>query len=289
MLDRGGQGGGRKGGELLAGAAFPGDEDADALDELGGGAGAFGEKGIGGATSVEVGDGAGGDHGGEGWAEVLGAADELVAVHTGHEEVAEKEVEGAGGGALDDLDGGVRGPGGEDAVAAGFEQKGADGQAGFVVVDAEDGLLGAHACWDFLPGSPLGLRAAAVWRMDSEACEVAGPRDRSRWSLPGGDGRMQARGGACSYGVADVRDEALLSAPLGAVPPIAGRNDRNRGSLSERGVETDVRDRATVWAIGGGLGRRRASSFAAAAPSGRNRRQKGRDRRAAVLSQVRLW
>ena len=34
---------------------------------------------------------------------------------------------------------------GDDAVAAGFEQEGADGEDLFVVVDAEDRLLGAHA------------------------------------------------------------------------------------------------------------------------------------------------
>lgn len=155
LLRLGGDGGQGGGWQLLAGTAFTGDQDTDALDELGSGAGAFRKEGVGGAAPVEVGDGAGDNHGGERGAELLGAADKLVAIHAGHEEVAEKEVKGAGGGALDGLKRGVRGVRGEHAVAAGFEQKRSDGKAGFVVVDAKDRLFRAHV---------VSLLPRCVWR-----------------------------------------------------------------------------------------------------------------------------
>ena len=171
LLRAGGQRGGLGGdgcGELvsglvdrLLGAAFSGDEDADALDHLGGRAGTLGEKDVGGESAVEGADGSGDDHGGEAGVELLGAADELIAVHLGHEQVAEEKVDRTWEAALDYLEGVLRGACGKDAVATGFEEEGADREDLFVIVDAEDGLLWAHA-YSLLP---RGRSHATSWRM----------------------------------------------------------------------------------------------------------------------------
>ena len=76
--------------------------------------------------------------------ELLGSADEFVAVHLGHEEVAEQEVERTGDGVGDGVECFLGCGDGDDAVAAGFEEEGSDGEDLFVVVDAEDGFLRAH-------------------------------------------------------------------------------------------------------------------------------------------------
>jgi len=131
--------------EGFLGAALAGDKDADALDHLGGGAGTLGQKDIGGAGTIEGVDGAGDDHGGQRGVKLLGAADEFVAVHAGHQKIAEKKIERAGGRLLNDIERLLRAGDGDDAVAAGFEQEGADREYLFVVVDTEDRLLGAHA------------------------------------------------------------------------------------------------------------------------------------------------
>src|ERR1700738_3858739 len=81
---------------VLLGAAFAGYEDADAFDHLGGGAGTLGEEDVGVDSAVVQVHGAGDDHCGETGMEVLGAADQLVAVHLGHHEVAEQEIDAAG-------------------------------------------------------------------------------------------------------------------------------------------------------------------------------------------------
>ena len=82
--------------ERLLRAALAGYEDADALDHLGGRAGALGQKDVGAAGAVEGVDGAGDDHRGQAGMKLLGATDEFVAVHLRHEEIAEQQVEGAG-------------------------------------------------------------------------------------------------------------------------------------------------------------------------------------------------
>ena len=59
-------------------------------------AGALGQKDIGGAGAVEGVDGAGDDHRRQAGMKLLGAAHQFVAVHLGHEEIAEKKIERAG-------------------------------------------------------------------------------------------------------------------------------------------------------------------------------------------------
>ena len=161
----------RRGGQdVFAGAALAGDEDADAFEQFDWRAGAFGEEGVGAAGAFEAGDGAGDDHGGEVGVELLGAADELVAVHAGHEEVAEQEIEGAGEGIGDDLQGFFGAGNGVDFIAAaGFEEKGSDRENLFIVVDAEDGFFRAHGI-SVLPAATVG---GAAWRMGL-ACALAG-------------------------------------------------------------------------------------------------------------------
>jgi len=148
-------------GDSLLGAALAGDEDADALEDLCGGAAALGQEDVGGAGTVEGVDSAGDDHGGEAGVELLGAAYELVAIHLGHDEVGEQEVEAAGRAVLDEVECLVRGGCGYDAVAACFEEELADGEDLFVVIDAKDALPGTH-CSSLSAGA--GCRAA--WRID---------------------------------------------------------------------------------------------------------------------------
>ncbi len=86
--------------------------------------------------------------------EFLGAADELVAVHAGHEEVAEQEIQGAREGMRDDLEGFLGcADGGDFVAAAGLQEESSDGKGLFVVIDAEDGLLRAHGI-SVLPAGP---------------------------------------------------------------------------------------------------------------------------------------
>lgn len=73
---------------------------------------------------------------------MFGTTDELIAVHLRHDEITEQEIERAGCGLLDDLKGVGRGERRDDAVAAGFEEEGANGEYLFVVVYAENRLLG---------------------------------------------------------------------------------------------------------------------------------------------------
>ena len=129
----------------LLGASLAGYEDADAFDHLGCRACTLGEEGVCVAGAVEGVDGAGDDHRGKPRMELLGAADEFIAVHLGHDEVAEEQVDAAGYCAGDYLEGFVRGLSAEDAIAAGFEQEGSDREDLFVVINAENSFLGAHA------------------------------------------------------------------------------------------------------------------------------------------------
>ena len=107
--------------EDLLGAAFAGYEDANALDHLGGRAGSLGQKDIGGAGAVEGVDGAGDDHGRQAGMMMLGAADEFVAVHLRHEQVAEKKIERAGGRLVNDIERLLRAVDRDDAVATGLK------------------------------------------------------------------------------------------------------------------------------------------------------------------------
>ena len=87
----------------LLGAPFASHEDADALDHLCSGAGTLGQEDVCAAGAVEGVDCSGDDHRRKAGMELLGAADQLVAVHLRHEEIAEKQIESAGERLLDDL------------------------------------------------------------------------------------------------------------------------------------------------------------------------------------------
>jgi hypothetical protein len=80
-------------GNSLFGAALPGYEDADALDHFCGRGSTLGQEDVGVDSAVEGVDGARDNHRGKARVELLGAADEFVAVHLRHEEIAEQEIE----------------------------------------------------------------------------------------------------------------------------------------------------------------------------------------------------
>src|ERR1700757_2413147 len=103
---------------------------------------------------------------------LFGAAHQFIAVHLGHQEVAQDQVERAGKRSLEHLHRFLRGVDRDDAVATGFEQEGAYGEHLFVVVYAEDRLLGAHRV-SLLPEAPFWWLAAdrpagasADWPLD---------------------------------------------------------------------------------------------------------------------------
>jgi len=134
-------------------------EDSDTFDHLRGGRSAFGEEDIGVNGSIESIDGAGDDHRRQARMELFGAADEFVAVHLRHDEVAEDEIERAGEILIEKGQRLLRAVSSDDAIATSFEEEGADGENLFVVIYAEDGLLGAHAV-SLLPDTTLWWLAA---------------------------------------------------------------------------------------------------------------------------------
>lgn len=128
-------------GERLLRATLAGDEDANSLDHLGGRADSLRQKDVGGTGAVKGCDGARDNHRRKSRVQLFGAAHELVAIHLGHVEIAEEEIKGARYGLLDDLKGVMGRDSRDDAVAARFQQEGADRECLFVVVYAEDRLL----------------------------------------------------------------------------------------------------------------------------------------------------
>ena len=143
----------------LFGTALAGYEDADAFDHLCRRACALGEKDIGVKRAVEGVDGPGDDHRGKTRVELLGATDQFVTVHLRHQEIAENQVEGAGKRSLENFKRLLRCSYGDDAVTSGFEKEGADREDLFVIVYAENRLLGAHAV-SLLPDATLWWLAA---------------------------------------------------------------------------------------------------------------------------------
>ena len=148
--------------------------------------------------------------------ELFGATNEFVAVHLRHQEVAEEQIKRAGKRSLENLKRFLCRAGRDDAVAAGFEKEGADGENLFVVVYAEDRLLRAHAV-SLLPECHL-VVARGRWarqahllvcRRTASGCVRRLPRG------PAGYGRS-ARDGPSAPGEQKTEEsEALLSAPLG--------------------------------------------------------------------------
>jgi hypothetical protein len=117
-------------------------------------------------SAVEGIDRARDNHGGKTGVDLLGAANQFVAVHLGHQKVAEDQVECAGKRSLEDLEGLLRSIDCNDAVATGFEKEGADRENLLVVIYAKDRFLGAHAV-SLLPDATLWWLAAdgPVWRI----------------------------------------------------------------------------------------------------------------------------
>ena len=105
-------------------------------------------------SAVESIDGTRDDHGGKTGVDLLGAANQFVAVHLRHQEVAEDQVERTGKGSLEDLECILRSIDCNDAVATGFEKEGADRENLLVVIYAKDRFLGAHAV-SLLPDATL--------------------------------------------------------------------------------------------------------------------------------------
>ena len=102
------------------------DEHPNALDHLGGRACSLGQEDVGTGRAIEGVDRAGDDHRGQTRLQLFSAADKLVAVHLGHDEVTEKKIEGTGEGLLDNFKRLLRGERCNDAIASGFEEKSPD-------------------------------------------------------------------------------------------------------------------------------------------------------------------
>lgn len=134
--------------EVLLGSALAGDEDADALQHFAGSRGSFGEKGVGAIAVVEGFDAAADENHRHFGGDFFHAADQFVAVHVGHDEVTEDEVDSA---YAEAIHGFFSIACGDDAIAsAGFEEEFAHSECLFVVVDAEDCFLWSHFFpWQF--------------------------------------------------------------------------------------------------------------------------------------------
>lgn len=131
--------------ECFLGATFARHEDTNALDHLGGGARTLGQEDIGRAGAIKCAYGAGDDHGGQTRMNLFGAAHQLIPVHLRHQEIAEEQIERTGDRLLNNLKRLLRCCYGDHAIAAGFKQEGTDRKNLFIVVNAEDRFLGAHA------------------------------------------------------------------------------------------------------------------------------------------------
>jgi hypothetical protein len=152
----------------LFGTALAGDKNADALDHFGRRTGALGQEDICVKSAIEGVDGAGDDHRGQTRMKLFGASNQFVAIHLRHQEIAEDQVEGAGKRSLKNLQRLLRVFYCGDAVTSGFEKKGADRKDLFVVIYAENRLLGAHAV-SLLPDATFWWLAT-----DGPACTSAG-------------------------------------------------------------------------------------------------------------------
>jgi len=109
--------------------------------------------------AIEGVDGARDNHRGQALMELFGAANQFVAVHLRHQKIAQDQVKCARKRSLEDLQRFLCGICRDDAVATGFEKESADGEHLFVVIYAEDRLLGAHAV-SLLPDATLWWLAA---------------------------------------------------------------------------------------------------------------------------------
>ena len=123
--------------------------------------------------------------------ELLSAADQFVAVHLRHQEIAQDQVERAGKRSLKDFQRFLCGVDRDDAVATGFEKESADGEHLFVVIYAEDRLLGAHAVSLLLEATLWWLAAdRPVWSV----CWFAGAPSGGCAKIPPWHGRIRPFG-----------------------------------------------------------------------------------------------
>ncbi len=76
---------------------------------------------------------------------MLGTADEFVAIHLRHDEVAKDKVDGARNRLFDKFQLLMRGGSGKDVVATSLKKEGPDGENLFVIVDAEDRFFRAQS------------------------------------------------------------------------------------------------------------------------------------------------
>jgi hypothetical protein len=117
--------------------------------------------------------------------ELLGATDQVIAVHLRHGEIAEEEVDRSRERVGDGVECVLRIDECDDAVASGFEKESSDGQDLLIVVNAENGLLGAHS-FSVLPACILERLQNRVvdtaWRMGSRGA-FAGWRARWRGGI----------------------------------------------------------------------------------------------------------
>lgn len=77
-------------------AAFAGYKNPDALDHFGGRTASLWEEDVGMGCTIERSDGTGDNHCRQRGVKLFGPADEFVAVHLGHQQVTEQEIERAG-------------------------------------------------------------------------------------------------------------------------------------------------------------------------------------------------
>jgi hypothetical protein len=181
-------------------------------------------------------DGSRDNHGGKARMQLLGAADQFIAVHLWHNEIAENKIEGAGNRSLKNLQRLLSGIYRDDAVTSGFEKKGADGEGLFVVIYAKDRFLGAHAVSLLLDVTLWWLTAdGPVWRV----CWFAGRT---------GLGVTKDCPVARPYRALQARDGA--SAPIGSKqkersPPVRSTGDQFHPS-GELGCRTAGCERARL-------------------------------------------
>jgi hypothetical protein len=126
---------------------------------------------------------------------LFGAADQFIAVHERHDEIAEKEVDGSREGTGDCVECVLWIGQCNYSIASGFEEESSDGEDLLIVVNAENGLLGAHG-FSVLPAVPQpGFRTGSMrysladWASSARLlvgkacrwaalCSIRGPR---RW------------------------------------------------------------------------------------------------------------
>jgi len=129
------------GSQHLLGTALARDHDTDAFEHFERRARAFGEKGIGAVGSFKGFDGAADEDHRHVGRDLFHAPDEFVAIHLGHQEVTQYQIDAA---VAKDIERFFRRECGDYAVTTGFQEKFANGESLFIVVNAENYFSGPH-------------------------------------------------------------------------------------------------------------------------------------------------